>query len=85
MKLDNINGFKRINDYINDKIHRFEKEQKNCESLFRYMFSERDNVMSERTEGYSIVKTTYGQCYDEILSVFGKKKDVFSKKFHKKY
>ncbi|MBR6773908.1 MAG: AMP-binding protein, partial [Clostridia bacterium] len=78
MKLDNINGFKRINDYINDKIHRFEKEQKNCESLFRYMFSERDNVMSERTEGYSIVKTTYGQCYDEILSLIPRFKCALS-------
>ncbi|MBR7140527.1 MAG: non-ribosomal peptide synthetase [Clostridia bacterium] len=78
MKLDNINGFKRINDYINDKIHRFEKEQKNCESLFRYMFSERDNVMSERTEGYSIVKTTYGQCYNEILSLIPRFKCALS-------
>jgi hypothetical protein len=66
MKLDNINGFKKIDDYINDKIARFEKEEKNFESLFRYMFSERDNVMSERTVGFSIEKTTYGQCYDEL-------------------
>lgn len=69
MKLDNINGFKKIDDYINDKIARFEKEEKNFESLFRYMFSERDNVMSERTVGFSIEKTTYGQCYDKIIAL----------------
>ena len=76
MRLNNIAGFNNVNEYIADKIHRFSKEEKNFKNLFLYMFSERENVMAESSDGYRIKKVTYGECYDMILrviTVLGKK------------
>ncbi|MBQ9756110.1 MAG: non-ribosomal peptide synthetase [Clostridia bacterium] len=69
MRLNNIARFNSINEYIADKINRFSKEEKNFKNLFLYMFSERENVMAESSDGYRIKKVTYGECYDMILRV----------------
>ena len=69
--LTNIAGFKNIDAYIEDKINRFSKEEKTFKTLFSYMFSERDNVLAEISDGYRIKKITYGECSDKILSLTG--------------
>lgn len=66
MKITKIGGFSNIKDYAKDKIAHFEKETKDFDTLFRYMFSERDNTMIETTDGYRIKKVTYGEFHDSV-------------------
>ena len=71
MKVTNIGGFNSINEYIEDKIRKYGQEEKNFRTLFHYMFSEKENIMVEETDGYRIKKTTYGQCAEEICKAAG--------------
>ena len=63
MKLNNIRGFGNLHDFISHKLSEYEKEEKNFESLFRYMFCESENVMAEFSVGYKIKKITYQACW----------------------
>ena len=67
MKYDNLGGFSSINAYVEAKLKKFSAMEKNYRSLFELMFSERENVMIEKTDGYRIKKTTYGECRGRIL------------------
>ena len=69
MTLNNINGFSCIDDYVEDKINRYSKEEKNFKTLYSYMFSEKGNVLSEILEGYRIKKLTYGDCDKKIRTL----------------
>lgn len=69
MKLNNINGFLDIDAYIEDKIKRYEAEQKNFQTLYSYMFSEKSNVIAEYSDGYRIKKVTYGECDKKVKTV----------------
>lgn len=62
-----IGSFHSINAFVKDKLTRFSAGRHDFLSLFGMMFSEKDNVMFEWSEGYKIGKTTYGQCEDSIL------------------
>ena len=68
-KLDNIAGFPTLREYATAKLARYEKQEKNFGTLFEMMFSERENVMAETTDGYRIKKQTYGQFRQWILEV----------------
>ena len=68
-KLDNIAGFPTLREYATSKLARYEKQEKNFHSLFEMMFSERENIMAEATDGYRIKKLTYGQFRQWILEV----------------
>jgi long-subunit acyl-CoA synthetase (AMP-forming)/acyl carrier protein len=67
MKNPTIAGFSRINDYVKDKLRRFESMEPGFASLFELMFSERDNVLYEVSEGYRIVRTTYGEAREAAI------------------
>ena len=67
MKNPTIAGFSRINDYVKDKLRRFESMEPGFASLFELMFSERDNVLYEVSEGYKIVRTTYGEAREAAI------------------
>lgn len=69
MVLKNVGEFKNINDYVKDKTQRYQREIKSCATLFEYMFSEKENILAERSDGYRIQKTTYGECYDKIFKI----------------
>ncbi len=77
-KLTNVAGFNNINEYVNYKIEKFSHEEKNCKTLFKYMFSERNNTMAETSDGYRIKKLTYGQCFDDILRLVPSLKELIS-------
>lgn len=66
MKVDNIGNFKSINAFVESKLQRFNSEEASFENMFELMFAERDNILFEKSSGYKIIKTTYGQAYDEI-------------------
>ena len=66
MNFTYIKNDAEINAVVNYKIGLFENRNKNFENLFDIMFMQEDCVMYERTDGYKIIKTTYGQCKEEI-------------------
>lgn len=68
-KLTNIGGYPNIQTFVRAKIARYKKQEKNFRTLFEMMFSEKENVMAEITDGYRIKKLTYGQFRQWILEV----------------
>ena len=66
-----LGGYKTINAFVEAKLDRFEKSPHDFETLFSLMFSERENVMYEKSEGYRIKKTTYGEAKSAALSAAG--------------
>ncbi len=58
--------YKTIDEYVAAKLKKFSETEKNFSTLFDMMFSEKDNIIFEKSEGYRIVETTYGQCRDSI-------------------
>ena len=67
MKNTPLGGFSTINGYVADKLKRFSETNKDFAALFEFMFSERDNVLFEKSLGYRIAKITYGQTRDTLL------------------
>ena len=61
-----LGNFKDIDSFVEDKLKKLDAAPVGFESLFELMFCEKDNLMYEKSEGYRIVKTTYGEAYDEI-------------------
>lgn len=68
-RLDNIAGFPTLREYATTKLTRYGKQEKNFGTLFEMMFSEKENIMAETTDGYRIKKLTYGQFRQWILEV----------------
>lgn len=66
MKCNNIGNCKTIDEYVAKKIKRFDEAEKTFQSLFSLMFSEKNNVLFEKTTGYKIQKYTYGECEKNI-------------------
>ena len=58
--------FKTIDEYVAGKLEKFSGQEKSFRTLFDMMFSEKDNVLFEKSEGYRITETTYGECRDSI-------------------
>lgn len=67
MRIDNIGNEKSINEYVDHKLKRFNQSDHTFAVLFELMFSEKENILFEKSEGYRIVKTTYGQAYGEVI------------------
>ncbi len=67
MKQNNLGGYLTINAFVRSKLRKFRTMERSFSSLFELMFSERGNVLFEKSEGYRIEKTTYGQSYERIL------------------
>lgn len=68
MKLTNIAGFNSIDEYVESKLAEYSAREKNFETLFEFMFSEKNNIMSETSDGYRIKKQTYSEVKKRILS-----------------
>ena len=61
----------QIDEFVNYKIRLFENKDKNFENLFEFMFMQEECVMYEKTDGYRIIKKTYGQCKEDIYKISG--------------
>lgn len=64
-----LDGCKNIDVFVKRQITRLKETDEKFSSLFEIMFSVKDNVMFEHTDGNKIFETTYGQCYDKIKLV----------------
>ena len=78
MRLKNLGEYKNINAYVDGKLAKFDKTERDFSALFDTMFSERENIMYEKSEGYRIVKTTYGQARESVLRLTSTLSDLFS-------
>lgn len=67
MKLTNIGGFKTIDEFVNYKLKMLTESDRQFRNIFEIMFTNPDNIFAEKTDGYKIIKTTYGQCRDESI------------------
>lgn len=67
MKYNNLGGYANIDSFVKAKLHRFENTEHSFRALFELMFSETENILYERSEGYRIIRTTYGEAKREIL------------------
>lgn len=67
VKNTSLGGFSTIDEFVADKLKRFSESNKDFRTLFGFMFAESGNVMFERSAGYRIIKTTYGEVRRRIL------------------
>lgn len=68
MRLTNIGSSRTIDEFVRGKLLSIENFKPDFKELFPQMFSEKTNVFFEKSEGFSIVKTTYGEAYQRILA-----------------
>lgn len=66
---ESLGGFKRVNQYVRNKISRLGAEDKCFATLYRYMFSERKNIFAEMSDGFRIKQVSYGECADGISRI----------------
>ncbi len=62
-----LGQYRDIDSFVEAKLKSLDDSPVGFESLFELMFREKENLMYEKSEGYRIKKTTYGEAYDEIL------------------
>lgn len=62
-----LGRFQDIDSFVEDKLKRLDAAEGGFSDIFELMFSERENLMYEKSEGYRIKSTTYGEAYDDIL------------------
>lgn len=66
MKLDNVGSYSTIDEYVSAKLKKFAETKRDFKALYDMMFSEKDNIIFEESQGYRIVKTTYRSCEESI-------------------
>ncbi|MCQ2398349.1 MAG: non-ribosomal peptide synthetase [Sphaerochaetaceae bacterium] len=67
--LNDIGNCKSIEQYIEKKLSVYRNSEKTFETLYKMMFSDRNNTMAEQTMNFKNKKITYGQCADIIDSL----------------
>ncbi len=69
MVRDTLGGYPSIDAFVAAKLKRFHAMPADFASLYELMFSERGNIMYEKSEGYRIVRSTYGAVYERIEAI----------------
>ena len=64
-KLD-LGGYSSINRYVRAKLNQLQSTDKSFSALYELMFSEKQNTLAETTDGYKIIRKTYGESYAAI-------------------
>ncbi|MGN1103280.1 MAG: AMP-binding protein [Candidatus Coproplasma sp.] len=77
MKLTNLGGFSDVDEYIEHKLNAYKSSERDFKALYYFMFSERENVIAEYSDGYRIKKVTYGECDNKIKTVATAFSDAF--------
>ncbi|MBQ9414647.1 MAG: AMP-binding protein [Clostridia bacterium] len=67
-----------IDEFVEEKLRAFQTAGVSFASFFELMFRERENVMYERSEGYRLIKTTYGEAYETICKKTAKAAQVLA-------
>lgn len=67
MKANHLAGYKSVDAFVQHKLDAFSATDRSMESLFSFMYSEGENIMVERTDGYAIERRTYAQCKEQAI------------------
>jgi len=62
-----LGQYSSIDEFVEAKLKKLDAAEVGFASLFELMFSEKENLMYEKSAGYRIQKTTYGEAYEEIF------------------
>ncbi len=63
---ETLGGHRRINAYVDAKLKQLYEGDRSFASLYFLMFSERENILYERSDGERLVCTTYGEALARI-------------------
>lgn len=66
MQVLGIGSCKTIDQFVDKQMSELKSREQSFESVYEIMFSMRDNVMFETTDGNKIYKTTYGEVYENV-------------------
>lgn len=66
MKVLGIGNCKTIEQFVDQQMTALKQREQTFESVYEIMFSQRDNIMFETTDGNKIYKITYGEVYESI-------------------
>jgi len=66
MKVLGIGTCKTIDEFVHMQMSALRSREQTFESVYELMFSQRENIMFETTDGNKIYKLTYGQVYENI-------------------
>ena len=66
MARSDLGGYKRVNRYVREKLKRLSASDRTFSALYELMFSETQNILAERTDGYKIIQKTYGESRSDI-------------------
>lgn len=61
MARSDLSGYSNVNRYVREKLNLLRSSDRTFSALYTLMFSEGDNVIAEKTDGYKIIKKTYGE------------------------
>jgi len=64
--IQGLDGCKNIDQFIKKQVGTLKNTDESFSSLFEVMFSVRDNVMFEYSDGNKICSITYGECLEKI-------------------
>ena len=67
MEAYGLGNHKDIDSFVAEKLKRLDAAEADFSALFELMFSEKENLMYEKSEGYRIRQTTYGEAYRDIF------------------
>ena len=56
-----LGQYRTIHGYVSNKLKQLHASDRTFSSLYPLMFSEENNVISEKTDGYKIIRKTYGE------------------------
>ncbi len=71
MKPKNIGNYATPEKFITAKLEKLSAEEKTFSTLFESMFSEPQNIMAERTSGFRVIYTTYGEARALVIKIAG--------------
>ena len=61
MARNDLGGYGSVNQYVNQKLKRLRASNQTFSALYDLMFSEAQNIIAEKTDGYKIISKTYGE------------------------
>ncbi len=77
-----LGGYRSISEFVDAKLNRFQNMDHTFEALFEMMFSERENIMYEKSIGYKIEYTSYGKAYSLVHSTASQLKVLLAEQSH---
>ena len=69
MKAKHLGRFHNIDAFVRDKLERLRATDRRMCDLFELMYAEGENILIERTDGYTIEKRTYAQCKAQAIEL----------------